>query len=298
VALTLALIFSIVSYRRYYMRIPESSDARQSPGRRWSLVGISSLVDRVFLKSPFQRACYYFSLRALLRSETHSILFGAFVGLGLVVASQIAVDAPVAPGTLPDRFPSVDMLATSLAVAYCVVIGLRFVFELPAGINANWMYKLILGDAERETGATAKKIALTFLAPGIVVPCFFAYSWEWGWRIGLAHALYLLAISILLMDVVFFRFRKIPFACTLPAFQNHAIMLVFVYVLGFFLFTDAGAALERHMLEYPLLFIALPVLFGLCYDVLRRMKKDTPEIDLRLRYEAETAKEVQTLNIG
>jgi hypothetical protein len=52
------------------------------------------------------------------------------------------------------------------------------------------------------------------------------------------------------------------------------------------------------MLQQPLLFLALPVLFGLCHDVLRRMKRDTPDIDLRLRFEEEVAKEVQTLNNG
>jgi hypothetical protein len=100
------------------------------------------------------------------------------------------------------------------------------------------------------------------------------------------------------MDIVLFRFRKIPFSCTMPGFQNHAIMLVFVYLLGFFLFAEGGAAMEREMMEQPLLFLALPALFALCYDVLRRIKRDTPEIDLRIRYEQEAVREVQTLNIG
>ena len=293
IVFVLALVFSVVSYRRYYMRIPESSDARRTT-RRGGAGWIAELMDRVALRDPFQRACYHFTVRALLRSETHCILFGAFVGLGLVVASQLIIDAPA----VSDRLPATDILAASLAVAYFVVIGLRFVFEIPAGVSGNWVYKLIVGAGEQETAAMARKVMLTFLVPGLVAPCLLAYSYAWGWRTGAIHAAYVLATSVLLMDIVLFRFRKIPFSCTMPGFQNHAIMLVFVYLLGFFLFAEGGAAMEREMMQQPLLFLGLPPLFALCYDVLRRIKRDTPEIDLRIRYEQDAVREVQTLNIG
>jgi hypothetical protein len=262
---------------------------------------IRVIYDRIVLRSAFQRACYHFSMRALWRSETHSIVLGAFVGLGIVLASQMAIDAPPAPHpgrAAPDPLPSADLIAATLAVAYCLVVGLRFVFEIPAGVNGNWLYRLILGNGEQETATAAKKIMLTFLVPGVIAPSLIAFSWAWGWRVGVLHAVNMLVASAILINIVLSRFRKIPFTCTLPAFQNHAIMLVLVYILGFFFFTGIAAALEREMLQQPLLFLALPVLFGLCHDVLRRMKRDTPDIDLRLRFEEEVAKEVQTLNIG
>lgn len=291
-ALVLALAFSALSYRRYFMRIPESFDARQT-GRRFSLRWIWPFIDRLLLRSPFQRACYHFSLRALLRSEMHCILFGAFVGLGVVVASQMALSVPATP----DSLPSADILAAPLAIAYFMVIGLRFVFEVPAGWNANWLYKLILDHHKQETRAVARKIMLTFLVPGVIAPAAIAYSLVWGVRVGLVHAAYVLVLSVLLMEIMLLRFRKIPFTCTLPLFENHAIMRVLIYFIAFFLFTSFASGVEHWMFQQSARFIILPVFLALCWDLLRRIRRDTPDVDLELIYEESAAREVLTLNI-
>jgi len=297
-AFILALVFSTMSYRRYFMRIPESSDVART-SRRWRLDWLAPLADRLFLKSPFQRACYRFGLRALLRSEMHCILFGAFAGLGVVAGSQLAMSAPaVIRGNAPDPIPSPDLLAAPLALAYFVIVGIRFVLEVPAGVTANWVYKVILARRQRETGGVARKIMLTFLTPAVVIPCAAGYSWAWGPRVGLVHAAYVLILSILFMDIVLLRFRKIPFTCTLPQFQNHAIMLVFIYFIGFFVFTTLAAAVEHGMFLRPVLFLALPVFAGLVCDALRRIRRDTPDIDMDLIYEETAPREVQTLNLS
>ncbi len=297
-AFVLALAFSALSYRRYFMRIAESSDATRT-SRRWHADWLAKPADRLFLKSPFQRACYRFGIRALLRSEMHCILFGAFAGLGLVVGSQLAMSAPaVIRGTAPDPFPSPDLLAAPLALAYFVIVGIRFVFEVPAGVTANWIYRVILDRGPRETSGVARKIMLTFLAPMVVLPCAAGYSLAWGPRVGLVHAAYVLILSVMLMDIVLLRFRKIPFTCTLPQFQNHAILLVFIYFIGFFLFTSLAAAIEHAMFLRPILFLALPVFAGLVWDVLRRLRRDTPDIDMEVIYEETAPREVQTLNLS
>lgn len=297
-AFFLALAFSTLSYRRYFMRIPESLMAGQSASR-WHLDWLAPLADRLFLKSPFQRACYRFGIRALLRSETHSILFGAFAGLGLVVASLLAMSAPAAnAGIAPDPLPSPEILAAPLALAYFVILGIRFVLEVPAGLTANWVYRVILDRSPQETSGVARKIMLTFLTPLVILPCELGYSWAWGPRVGLMHAAYVLVLSVMFTEIVLLRFHKIPFTCTLPQFQNNAIMLVFIYFIGFFLFTSLAANVERAMFVHPALFLALPVFVGLVWDTLRRIRRDTPDIDMELVYEETTPREVQTLNLS
>ena len=293
--LLLALFFSVLSYRRYFLRVPESSDALQT-GRSWNLQWFTPLIDRILLRSPFERSCYHFGIRALLRSETHSILFGAFVGLGLVIASQMGLSATASrnPG---DTVPGVDILAAPLAIAYFLIVGLRFVFEVPAGVTSNWIYRLILDSRKRNTAAVARKIMLSFLVPGIIFPVLLGYWWGFGPLVGAVHAIYIFSLSVLLMEIVLLRFRKIPFACTLPLFENHAILLVFVYFIGFFLFTGFAAGMERWMLQRPISLLAVPVFLALAWDALRRIRNDTPEVDRELIYEARAAREVQTLNI-
>ncbi len=293
-AFALALLFCALSYRRRFLRIPESSDARQG-ARRWNLRQLSHAFDRCFVRNPFERASYRFTLRALLRSETHCILFGAFAGLGLVLGSQMAMSA--APHPQSDSLPSLELLAAPLALAYFTALGLRFVFEVPAALGSNWVYKLILGECQQGVAAAARKIMLTFLIPGIIVPVLIAYSWAWGWRLGAIHAAYSLAISVVLIEILLLRFRKIPFTCTLPPFENNAILIAFICFLGFFAFTDAAAAAELWMLRRPVFFLAVPIFLFLCWDVLRRIKRDTPDVDLTILYEETGATEVQTLNL-
>ncbi len=293
-AFALALLFCALSYRRRFLRIPESSDARQGP-RWWNLRPLSSAFDRCFLRNPFQRACYRFSLRALLRSETHCILFGAFAGLGLVLGSQMAMSAAARPQS--DSLPPVGLLAAPLALAYFTALGLRFVFEVPAALDSNWVYKLIAGECQQGAAAAARKLMLTFLVPGVIAPVLLAYSWAWGWRLGAIHAAYTLAMSIVAIEILLLRFRKIPFTCTLPPFENNAILMAFICFLGFFVFTDAAAAAELWMLRRPAFFAAVPIFLILCWDVLRRIKRDTPDVDLTILYEQTAAIEVQTLNL-
>jgi hypothetical protein len=131
----------------------------------------------------------------------------------------------------------------------------------------------------------------------VIVPCLIGFSWAWGIRVGGVHAVYVLALSVVLMEIVLIRFRKVPFTCTLPLFQNNAIMLVFIYFIGFFVFTEFAAAMEHAMLRRPVLFGIVPLFLLLCWDILRRIRRDTPDIDLELIYEEKEAREVQTLDI-
>ena len=51
------------------------------------------------------------------------------------------------------------------------------------------------------------------------------------------------------------------------------------------------------MFQQPARFMIVPVFLALCWDLLRRIKRDTPDVDLELIYEESAAREVQTLNI-
>ena len=51
------------------------------------------------------------------------------------------------------------------------------------------------------------------------------------------------------------------------------------------------------MLQQPTRLIILPVFAALCWDLLRRIRRDTPDVDLELIYEESAAREVQALNI-
>jgi len=290
-AFATALLFCALSYRLYFMRISESAGTplfRRRAG--WRLPGRWSLP-----WTNFQRACYTFGLTALFRSEKHCIFFGGFAGMALVAASETALTsfAERRPGV-----PDAGLLSISLIAAYFVILGLRFVLEMPVELEANWIYQVILDPSNNETAAVARKIMLTVLCAGVIAPTVVVSGFAWGWMTALLHAGFVLVLSILLIDTLLVGFRKIPFTCSFPPFRNNVVVLALLGVLGYFFFTGSGASVEHWMLLRPFRFLWLAPAAAVTWEVLRRIRNDIPPIDTCLIYREQTMAAVQPLNLS
>jgi hypothetical protein len=184
VAVTLlAPMVYVLSYYRYFIRIPETLDTTLRNRKPRNLFPIR-LMDRFALRSPFERATYRFAMKTLLRNERHSLLFGAFAGLGFVIASQTLVSAfNERPGSTAAA-PSAALISVPLTLAYFLICGLRFVFDLPAEIRANWVHKVILDHRQPESADAARKVVMTFVLPWILAGCLPLYLFYWGWAVG------------------------------------------------------------------------------------------------------------------
>jgi hypothetical protein len=275
-AFAVALIGSALSYRRYFLRIPESSDT-VSTNERWSWMWSSRATG-------FRPACYRFCMKALLRSEKHCIFFGGFVGLGVVAASQTAVSGK-------------DLFSIPLILAYFVILGLRFVFEVPAELGANWLFKAILDSGKHESAAVARKLIWTFLLLLVIAPCLAGYSYVWGLQTGLLHTAYVAGASALLVEFLLLRFRKIPFTCSFPPFQDQLVPLFVVSLIGYYAFTAIGAGIERWMLADQVRFVGLPVLLAIAWWTRRHLQEDILEMDGSLIYQERVTAAVQRLNL-
>jgi hypothetical protein len=248
VAVTLlAPMVYVLSYYRYFIRIPETLDItlrNRDPRNLFPM----RLMDRFVLQSPFERATYRFAIKTLLRNERHSLLFGAFAGLGFVIASQTLVSAfSERPGSTAAA-PSAALISVPLTLAYFLICGLRFVFDLPAEIRANWVHKVILEQHQPESADAARKVMMTFVLPWILAVCLPLYLFYWGWAVGGALVAVLIAACYLLADGLLRRFAKIPFACAYPAWKQRATVIVLLYVLGLWAFASILPSLEHALL--------------------------------------------------
>jgi hypothetical protein len=243
VAVTLlAPMVYVLSYYRYFIRIPETLDTTLRNRKPRNLFPIR-LMDCFALRSPFERATYRFAMKTLLRNERHSLLFGAFAGLGFVIASQTLVSAfNERPGSTAAT-PSAALISVPLTLAYFLICGLRFVFDLPADIRANWVHKVILDHRQPESADAARKVVMTFVLPWILAGCLPLYLFYWGWAVGGALVAVLIAACYLLADGLLRRFAKIPFA-----WKQSATVTVLLYVLGLWAFASILPSLERALL--------------------------------------------------
>ena len=174
-------------------------------------------------------------------------MFGAFAGLCFVIASQTLVSA-FNEKTGSTAVPSVALIAVPLTLAYFLICGLRFVFDLPAEIRANWVHKVILDHRQPESADAARKLIMTFVLPWILAVCLPLYLFYWGLTAGGALVAVLIAACYLLADGLLRRFAKIPFACAYPAWKQSATVIVLLYVLGLWAFASILPSLEHALL--------------------------------------------------
>ena len=268
--------------------------------------GLSSLVAKSLdwfspARAPFQRACHRFVIRGLLRSDAHCLVIGAAAGLGFVLAVETVADSLARSAHMAGSAPMSSLLSPPLIVGYLLICGLRFAFELPAALPANWVFRAVLMQTDIEAAQTAqvaRNVILSFLTPLVFVPCLIWYSVVIGPRLAALHTLYVLALSLLLIDVLLFGFRRIPLTCPSPPFRNHLIVLCLLYALGFIAFTSVAADLEHWMLRAPWRFLYVCPAVALAYWGIKRWLQKNRESDPRLAFEAAAASAIVTLDLS
>ncbi|HEY7402655.1 MAG TPA: hypothetical protein VIB39_03980 [Candidatus Angelobacter sp.] len=285
----------IASYYRYFIRIPETIDTTLRNRAPRTVLPIAWM-DQLVLHSPFEQATYRFTIKTLLRSERHSLLFGAFAGLGLVLAFETLASA-FSAASAPGDPPNVELLSAPFVLAYFVICGLRFVFDIPAELRANWVHQAILHHEQREPAALAGKVILTFILPWVVV-CLPLYVRAWGWSIGAGHVAVLTAACSLLAKLLLHRFHKIPFTCTYPTWKQSATVMILLYVLGFWGFAFLLPGLERSLImRTPLFLWILSALLLLAGVVLRRFLA-VEVVDTSLIFEEKSPSPFEILNLS
>ena len=169
-------------------------------------------------------------------------------GLGFVIASQTLVSAFNERSGPTGAAPSAALISVPLTLAYFLICGLRFVFDLPAEIRANWVHKVILDHRQPESADAARKVIMTFVLPWVLAVCLPLYLFYWGWAVGGALLAVLIAACYLLADGLLRRFAKIPFACAYPAWKQSATVIVLFYVLGLWAFASILLSMEHALL--------------------------------------------------
>jgi hypothetical protein len=291
----IAIAAYALSYRRCFKRIPENVDVvptTTAPYVSW----IFRVLDHTVLRSGFQRAIYRFAMKTVLRSERHSLVLGGFLGLGVVLSSQVLF-AAFNNKNVGVSAPSAEILSIPLIVSYCLIIGLRFAFTIPTELRANWIFKLLLDKTIPECIPLARKVLLTFVVPWVVLVVFPLHVYLWGWIDGSLHAFVVIVWAILLADILLVRFRKVPFTCSYPPFRNSAIVVIVAYLIGFFVYVVLTSQFESWALLSPVRGLLLvPLAVAIWYGV-SRIREDVVEVDKQLVFEEKIATGFEVLNL-
>jgi hypothetical protein len=190
-----------------------------------------------------------FSVRTLLRSRQHRMIFSFYLGLGITIVIGYVNMAP-AGARFAGRTISSSFLFAGILMMILVVLALRVVASIPISLQANWIIRITQVRAARDyqKGVRFSWLALA-VAPVlfVIAACLLVDPWPPA----TAHFTVMLGLGIFLVELCLYTFPKIPFTCSyLPG--KAQIHLVFFGGLVFLLRVLSKAAeLEGRMLNRP-----------------------------------------------
>jgi len=293
----IAIASYALSYRRCFIRIPESLDVASETSSgltSW----LFSILDRAVLRTPFQRAGYRFVIRTLARSERHALVLAGFIALGFVIASQVLFATFSGKAIDAGSLSSAAFLSLPFILVYCILVGLRFVFNIPTELRANWVFRLSLDKTAHECIPLVRRVMLTFIFPWVFAAVFPLSLYLWGWTAALLHTALITIWSVILAEILLVGFRKVPFTCSYPPFRHSAIVVMLLYIFGFSAFVGLTSSLEHWVLLNPaLMLLFIPIIFGTRY-ARSRFEQDTIDIDKELIFEEKQPTDFEVLDLA
>jgi hypothetical protein len=284
ISLTVAVLSYALSFRRSFIRIPETAEVGPLPRSQFHLLPVG-LFDRATLRDLPQRACFHFIARTLLRSEAHLQIASAFVAMGLVVGAQAIAPAFHSNAATSFRHPSVDLLSIPYILSFCIIVGIRLAFEIPTDLRANWVFAVWIDPENLQTRTVARKVLLTFSLVPLLPICFVSSVILWGFGAALLHTAIFAACTIAFVELLLLRFRKIPFTCSYPPFQSHSALIFVAYLFGFLIFTAYLPELELWSLAEPWrVSLFLPLLAAILVAI-HQYRKQMLDMDKHLIFE-------------
>jgi hypothetical protein len=280
-----ATIFAYaVSFRRSFMRIPETPDTGPLPRVPSSFSPLAPLRASV-LRTPTQRACYHFVARTLLRSDGQLQVLSGFLALGLVASAAALSSAPNLHSLVSGNPPCVEFLSVPFILGYCITVGIRFAFEIPSQLPANWIFRFWLDRESHEARPIARRVLLLFSLSWLAPACFVTTLAFWGWTIALLHTAILILCTVALVEVVLLKFRKVPFTCPYPSFKSHSGLVVVAYLFGYVFFTIYLPQMEIWSLSDPWRIIWFAPLLGMVLSGIHFYRKQMLDMDKELVFE-------------
>lgn len=231
----IAMCAYAIGYRRHFLRIAELSEA-SSAGEPSILSRLYAYLDRFILRTSFQRASFRFVWKTLLRSEAHRLLLTGVGGLALVLASEELMNAVEVSKSARQAALSTQALSIPFILSFLIIMGMRAVFEIPAELPSNWIFRFMLDPDHQECESLARTVILLAVFPWVLMIVFPLYLHLTGMLVAVVHTLLVLGWSLLLTNAVLIRFRKLPFTCTRPIFKQHSIVILISVGFGFLLY--------------------------------------------------------------
>lgn len=294
-AIVIAVVAYALCYRRHFLRLAESL---QLVGfTRHSLrLPMAEWVERILFRSEFEHACSGFISKVLLRSERHLMFLGAYLGIGAVLAAQMAADSMSRRGG--NGLPHSESLAVPVVVALILVTGLRFAFDIPAGLEANWVFRIGTESPTPAPAEVARRFLLWATLPWEIAIVGPLAAHEFGWAVACEEVTALAVATMLLIEIVLIGYRKIPFTCTTGFDSRRLLVRILGPVFGVLIIAPGLGGFERWMMQHPARFGAPGVIAAGIWFLLWRQNRKRLPYENSVQFEERSAVAFELLKLN
>jgi hypothetical protein len=290
------LVTYSIGYQRHFIRIPEIAEnaGASTVCRSW----VIPLLQPFTLRTSFLRGCFPFVWKTLARSEMHRLVVTGAAGLGLVLASQAAMNAVQSSKTLRHAALSPDAISIPYILSFLLTIGLRVVFEVPTDLRSNWIFQLLIDRDRQECKVLARNVILSIALPLVIIAAFPASAYFTSLRIAFLHTAVVATWTVLLTNIVLLRFRKLPFTCTLPIFKQHSIVILLSFCFGYLIYAVSIPEFESSALLEPVRLLGMVPVIAIAWLVPRFLAGSAPEIERNVIFEESAGRNFELLRLS
>jgi len=277
----------VLSYFRTLRKIVEEPDIGPgSRGRGWSWRFGDSL----------QTAVALFSVRSLLRSRQHRVIFAGYLGIGLAIS--LAYLKGLMYGNTAWRQVNRPLLVASIVMLCFAAVGMRAVFSLPLALRANWIFRITAVRAATDyMGATRRSFLLLAAAPVLTsFGALFLSIWP-PWQAA-AHLPVLAILGLILADLRLYGFQKIPFTCSYLPGKGNVHVTSGAYIIVLTALADEGVRIELRALRGLTSYIVmLAVLGAVAFWARRRTANRAKAPEVALQFEDAPPADIHALDL-
>jgi hypothetical protein len=228
--------------------IPVVRRARQdgAAGRAWKWVAA-----HVVVRTSLRQAGFFFTLQTLSRQVSHRVALASSLAVGLSLV-LITAQGVLAAGNDVSDVASLPLalLAGQWLLLASVLSGFRHAVRIPAELRASTTFSLAWAGNLTPYMSGVKRAGWIALVLPALGGLFIWHAIVLGARLAALHLGVGLVVSALLMETLFLRSRRLPFASSyVPSGELRSLGVAYVAVLLFVSFTLAWV--ERFALTAP-----------------------------------------------
>jgi len=258
-------VSAALSYKKYCLKM----DIKKK--KSFLFNGLKNILSRLFhtlfLRNPIQRAVFHFVGKTLRYSMIHKMRLAIFAAVGISLELILLASNARNPESLFQL--DTRLLTVPMVLMLFLLIGIRSVVNIPFFLEANWIFRITEGHNLNQYLSGLKKGIMFYVLFPLFSFIFLVFSFLYGWDIGFLHSLYGLVWGGLIIEVLFLRFHKIPFACSYLPGKAKVHIFWLGYFVTFLLYVSLISKVELALIQNPLFFFPFLGFNSLCFLGLR-----------------------------